>query len=196
MERLVAVIELILGYHPKGLRVLVGEVEPTVGELDAILRCVLALGDGLPGRVAAAFSSSPSSPQERAMGRAAALLGIVEEAGGWGHLATAARFYREAYPQTWAIFADHVLTIAPGGVSRLEAEGQLARIARKHNVGIRTVAQKRQTVPEAIARYALLAPVEELTRLQSARFFNVREELPRRRREERGATQLVLPLWG
>jgi hypothetical protein len=90
-----------------------------------------------------------------------------------------------------------VLTIAPGGASRLEAESQLARIARKYNVSLRTVAQKRQIVPEAIARYALLAPVEELTRLQSARFFSVRETLPRRhRREERGATQLVLPLWG
>jgi hypothetical protein len=47
-------------------------------------------------------------------------------------------------------------------------------------------------VPEAIARYALLAPVEELTRLHSAPFFSVREALPRRhRREERGATQLA-----
>jgi len=151
-ERLAAVIELILEYHPKGLRVLVGEAEPTTAELDEILRCVCGSGGDLPARVTAAF---PSSPQERCFLRAAAILSIVAEGGGWAGVASMAREFRELYSETWEIFRLHVEWVKLGGGSRLEYDSALLRIASRFNVSTDTVQRKRRFVVDAIAGAAI-----------------------------------------
>ena len=150
VRRLVAVIELILEYHPKGLRVLVGDAEPTTAELDDILRSVCARD--LPTRVSAAF---PNSLQERRLVRADAILDIVSEGGGWAGIAEMARQFRELYSETWEIFRLHVEWIDAGGGSRLEKDTVLMRIASRFNVSADTVRRKRRFVVDKIAEAAI-----------------------------------------
>jgi hypothetical protein len=152
VRRLAAVIELVLEYHPKGLRVLVGETEPTTAELGEILRCVCGYGNDLPARIAAAF---PSSPQERALMRVDTLLNIVAEGGGWAGIAMMAREFRELYSETWKIFSLHVEWIDTGGSSRLERDTALLRLSTRFNISVDTVQRKRRFVVDKIAAAAI-----------------------------------------
>jgi hypothetical protein len=157
MTRLAAVIELILAYHPKALRVLTGEHVPTLMELSEVVRD--AGEHDAAGFISAALSeSAPGSAQLAGLVRGEALQSVIDDAGGWEHIVEAVRFYRRAFPTTWAIFADHILTVAPGGASRLEDEAQLARMAGKYRVRRATVCEKRRIVPETVARYAEMTP--------------------------------------
>ena len=149
VKRLAAVIELILKYHPKGLRVLVGDIEPTTAELDEILRCVE--GNELPLRVAAAF---PSSPQERGVMRAETIIAIVGEGGGWSGVAAMAREFRNLYRETWEIFRVHVEWIDSSG-SRIEQDSALRRMAVRFGISEDTIQRKRRFVIEKIAAAAV-----------------------------------------
>ena len=149
VKRLAAVIELILKYHPKGLRVLVGDVEPTMTELDEILQSVE--DNDLPFRIAAAF---PSSPQERGLMRAETILSIVDEGGGWAGIAQMARDFRELYSDTWEIFRTHVEWIDNGN-SRIEQDSALRRMAVRFGISEDTIQRKRRFVIEKIAIAAI-----------------------------------------
>jgi hypothetical protein len=166
LTRLAAVIELILTYHPKALRVIAGEHEPTLMELSEV---VLNAGDhDAAGIISAALSESiPASGQLASIVRGEALQRIIDDAGGWDHIVEAVSFYRNSFPTTWAIFVDHLLTVAPGGSSRLEDEAQLARMAEKYGVRRATLCEKRRIVPEAVARYADMTPRGEFRRLSN-----------------------------
>jgi len=153
VRRLAAVIELILTYHPKGLRVLVGECEPTTAELAEILQCVCDSGPDVSPRVAAAF---PTSPQERALISVDTILDIVAEGGGWAGIAAMARQFREVRSEDWAIFHAHVLWVKPCGASRIGQDPVLLRIADKFGVCPDTVTRKREAVVYEIAKYAIM----------------------------------------
>ena len=152
VEKLSAVIELILEYHPKGLRVLVGEVEPTTEELNAILQGICRSDSEPSARVAAAF---PTSPQERSLMRVESLLNVVSEAGSWPGIAAMAREFRELYSDTWEIFRTHVEWIETGGGTRGEYEPALVRLADRFKISVDTVQRKRRFVVDMIASAAL-----------------------------------------
>ena len=152
ISRLTAVIELILAYHPFGLRVLIGEVEPTTQDLDHILQSVCTQDTEPMSRIAAAF---PSSPQERSLIRAETILEIVAEAGGWSGIAVMAREFRELYSDTWEIFRTHVEWIEAGGGTRKEYDTALMRLASRFDISVDTVQRKRRFVVEMIASAAL-----------------------------------------
>jgi hypothetical protein len=157
ISALVAVVELLLEYHPKALRILLGECVPTLMELAEIVRSASEAPDGGYGA-----AGLPHSKQLTDLVRGEGMQRVIDDVGGWSQLAEAVQFYRKAFPTTWAIFVDHVLSIVPGGVSRIEEQSQLARIAQKYGVRPATVCEKRKIVPEAIARYAEMAPWGEL----------------------------------
>lgn len=152
IEKLAAVIELILEYHPRGLRVLVGEVEPTTAELNEILGCICSTESEPSARVAAAF---PNSPQERSLMRAESILTVVNEAGGWAGIAAMAREFRELYSETGEIFRTHVEWIEAGGGTRKEYDTALMRLATRFDVSVDTVRRKRRFAVEMIASAAL-----------------------------------------
>jgi hypothetical protein len=165
MTRLTAVIELVLAYHPKALRILAGDYVPTLMELSEVVRDAGEAGG--EGFLSAAGLSEAASDSGQLKGLVCgeALQQVIDNAGGWGHIVEAARFYGSVFPTTWAIFVDHLLTVAPGGASRLEDEAQLARMAEKYGVRRATVCEKRRIVPEAVARYAEMTPRGEFHRL-------------------------------
>ena len=186
---LAAVIELLLRYHRRALRVLLGDYVPTLLELSEVIREAEEGGCVIPGLRA---GGTPFSRQLSEIIRGEAVQRVVDVAGGWEHIAEVVRFYRKSFPTTWAIFADHVLTIAPGGASRLEEESQLERIAKKYGIKrLTTVSEKRKIVPEAIARYAEMIPEGELDALSGL----VCGERPARGKiDKEHSGQLPLPL--
>jgi hypothetical protein len=151
-NKLVAVIELILRYHPKGLRVLVGEVEPTTEELNQMIRSAEKYDEDLVTRVVRPF---PSSPQERALIRADTILSIVNDVGGWKGLAIMARECRELRSESWEIFRLHVEWIKVGGGTRLENGTALQRIAERFRISPDTVLRKRHYIVSAIVEAAI-----------------------------------------
>lgn len=161
---LVAVIELLIAYHPKALRILLGEHEPTLFELDEVVRNASAPAG--VGRV----SGGARSRQLAALMRGEAIQDVVDRVGGWRQLAEAALFYRARFPTTWGIFADHVMHIASGDIPRIEERPLLQSIADAYGVSRSTVSEKRRLVPYAIARYAEMAPYGELQNLRGGAY--------------------------
>lgn len=157
---LVAVIELLIAYHPKAIRILLGEHEPTLMELAQVIRAASEHDEEAPKQ-----NGEPQSRQLADMVKGEGIQRIVDEVGGWEQLAEAVLYYREAFPATWGVFADHVLSIIPGGASRLDEESQLRRIASQYKVSMPTVIARRKDVPYAIARYAEMFPPGELRRM-------------------------------
>lgn len=161
---LVAVIELLIAYHPKVLRILLGEYEPTLLELAEIVRNASEPADG------ARVSSGARSRQLAALMRGESIQDAVDRVGGWRQLAEAALFYRDRFPATWGIFADHVMHIASGDIPRIEERSLLQSIAETYGVSRSTVSEKRRLVPYAIARYAEMAPYGELQNLRGGTY--------------------------
>lgn len=167
---LVAVIELLLAYHPKAIRILLGEHEPTLMELAKVISAASEHDEEAPQQ-----SGEPQSRQLADMVKGEGIQRIVDEVGGWKQLAEAVLYYRDAFPSTWGMFADHVLSIIPGGASRLEEESQLQRIADQYLVTPPTVIARRKSVPYAIARYAEMFPPGELRRMMSGTYVTATE---------------------
>ena len=176
IPRLVAVIELLLQYHPKALRILVGEYVPDLMELSEIVQAASEVEENAPNA-----SGLPKSKQLANIVRGESIQSVIDEVGGWEHLSEAVRLYRDNFPKTWAIFVDHVFSVEPGRATRLEEQTQLKRIADKHGFCIATICEKRKIVPEAIARYAEMAPRGELRLLADG---PIRAEDAERARQE------------
>ena len=147
VAQLVAVIELLLRYHELGLRVLVGEVEPTTQEIADIIRAV-SVFDEIPQRFVAAF---PSSPQEQNVIQVEHILDIVSQAGGWGKIAETAREFRLIHPRAWNIFRSHVAWIDGSRGTRGESDTVLKKIASKFKISGNTVLNKRHFTVKKIA---------------------------------------------
>ena len=139
VAQLIAVIEMILQYHESGIRVLVGEVEPTTQEISDIVHAISAF-DEIPQRIAAVF---PSSPQERSLIQVEHILDIVSQAGGWERIAETAREFRVIHPRTWSIFRSHAAWIDGNKGTRGEADSVLKKIANKYKISVSTVQRKR-----------------------------------------------------
>lgn len=151
VDKLAAVIEMILQYHPFGLRVITGDVQPTTDELWDILASLLS-SDEPPQRIAAAF---PSSSQERNLMKIESIIEIVNMAGGWAGIATMAREFRKKYVESWEIFRSHVEWIDVNMRTQGESDTALERIAFEFGISTDTVQRKRRFVVRSIAAAAL-----------------------------------------
>ncbi len=160
VQRLADVIDFVIRCHPMGLRIIAGDVPPPSTE---DLMEILSGFEGLGGCDVARVDASPSGhgPQESLVLKADEMEKILAWAGGWKQIITVTKEYTKAFPKDWGIFIHHVLWIdSLRDHSRLH-EPQLQRVARKFGVSEETVLRRRKEVPRAIARAALLAPVED-----------------------------------
>jgi len=151
VPRLAALIALIAHYHPRGLRVLLGDSpEPTTEELAELLDSLQQqddLGVMVDGGVKAGEGLALYC-------RVEPILEIVDLAGGWAEIQACARQVRSLEPLAWNLFAECVMWVGSG--SRLNEGGHLERIAQKYGVSVPTVYRWRNEVPKLIARHALL----------------------------------------
>jgi hypothetical protein len=151
IPRLAALINLVATYHPRGLKVILGEdPEPTLADLDEILQGISdkkELGVFIDG-------GRQSQAALDLVCRMGPVSLVIDQAGGWDNIAASAREVKEYEPQAWNLFAESLLWVGRG--SRLENEGgHLSRIAMKYKVHTRTVIRWRDEVPRMIARLAL-----------------------------------------
>jgi hypothetical protein len=153
-DKLVSVVELLLQSHPCGLRVLTGEV-PAPSFEDLVL---MIQDQGKNPSEVRVQGGRFTSEQESCVVKAEAIQEALDACGGWEAVVGMAKSYREAFPQSWRIFVDHVSWVGAGGISRLSGEGQLERIAEKHGVSTDTVQRRRKEVVETIARNAMRVP--------------------------------------
>ena len=153
-KRLVSVVELLLQSHPCGLRVLTGEV-PAPSFEDLVL---MIQDQGKNPSEVRVQGGRFTSEQESCVVKAEAIQEALDACGGWEAVIGMANSYREAFPQSWRIFVDHLTWVGAGGISRLSGESQLERIAEKHGVSPDTVQRRRKEVVETIARNAMRVP--------------------------------------
>lgn len=153
---LVEAVETVLRFLPDGVRVLVGDTPPP--DVDAIARMLMSAnscgGEDLGVRV----DGGEGVPYaQRLAERVDRFERIIQDAGGWEHLVSEVRSYREICPREWAVFVDHLRYVRPGGTFRL-GDGRLARIARRHGVCEATVIKIRRSVVEDIALAVIASP--------------------------------------
>ena len=150
IPRLAALISLVATYHPRGLRVLLGDdPEPTLSELDEILRGI----SSQPDLGTTIETGRPSQTALDLVCRLGPVAQTIDRAGGWATIADAARTVQRLEPLAWNLFAESVIWVGTG--SRLGTGGHQARIAVKYGVSVPTVARWKADVPVLIARYAL-----------------------------------------
>jgi hypothetical protein len=161
VERLAAVIDLILRYHPFGLKVLKGEVVPTTDELSEIVRTISAADEsGIH-----ATSNFRMFEQERRVISADALMEPVEMAGGWSVIADVIRAYAKMFPETWEMVRLHTEWVEPGGHSKMLGESAVNRIAARFGVSAETVRLKRSRALYQIAKAAMTTDRDGFLRL-------------------------------
>lgn len=151
IPRLAALISIVATYHPRGLRVLLGEdPEPTLGELDELLNGITNKAD-LGTTIDGGRLTQTALDLVCRMGHVSL---TIDKAGGWDNIAASAREVKEYEPQAWNLFAESVQWVGKG--SRLENQGgHLTRIAIKYKVSARTVLRWKEAVPRMIAKVAL-----------------------------------------
>lgn len=151
IPRLAALINIVATYHPRGLKVLLGEdPEPTLADLDEILQGISdkkELGCFIDG-------GRQSQAALDLVCRMGPVSLTIDKAGGWDNIAASAREVKEYEPQAWNLFAESVQWVGKG--SRLENQGgHLTRIAIKYKVSARTVLRWKEAIPKMIAKVAL-----------------------------------------
>ena len=162
-DSLIHALSLIVDRHERALRILAGEYVPTSEELSAIAESVKTKpAESIRRGKNRKANISAESPQLSKLLRAEELEQAITAAGGWSHIAAAAAYVKERYPDSWAIFEEYVTFAEPGGVSRLPGEGVIGRLCDLHGLDKDTVIRLRQTVLYLIAKCALLCPDSQL----------------------------------
>lgn len=151
VPRLAALVTLIANYHPRGLRVLLGESpEPTTEELAELVESL----QDKPDLGVSVDGGAQGGEPLNAFCRAEPLLEIIDLAGGWPEIQESTRQVRALEPLAWNLFAECIMWVGSG--SRLnECGGHLERIAAKYRVSVPTVYRWRNEVPNLIARHSL-----------------------------------------
>lgn len=162
VPRLASIITLVAQYHPRGLRVLLGQdPEPTTEELADLVNDISSRED-------LGVQVDTSSISQEALNLVCRMEGvdeIIEMARGWPNVSAAARDVQLLEPLAWNLFAEGIMWVSCG--SRLNEEGHLARIAHKYGVSVPTVSKWRTDVPLLIARNALLGGQSVLSFVRS-----------------------------
>jgi hypothetical protein len=150
IPRLAALINIVATYHPRGLKVLLGEdPEPTLADLDEILQGISdkqELGVFIDG-------GRQSQAALDLVCRMGPVSLTIDKAGGWDNIAAAARQVKEHEALAWSLFAESVIWTGKG--SKLNSSGHQARIAIKYGVSVPTVRRWWHETPLLIARLAL-----------------------------------------
>jgi hypothetical protein len=132
---LTAVIVLLTRTHPSGNRVLLGEYSPP--DADEVSAMLGALGDPPDPEMRVDGGVLSLSEAIRVVERVDRFDEIVQAAGGWEHIAKAAREWSRHYAVSWGVVKDHAMLT---GASAFRVDGsQIEKIAAKHGICERTV---------------------------------------------------------
>lgn len=147
VDRLTAIIEALVSYHPAGILILLGE-RP-------------ALSSSEWADLIEAVKSSPEeervdvSPSTDAFfHRVAEGLDItryLEKYGGWKSVVEASKNFRARNPQDWNLFVEALRLEMDPLSSRLQGSG-IERISAMYGVSRKTVLRRRRIVPFSIAQ--------------------------------------------
>lgn len=163
LDCLVRCLNLVLRYHPAGLRVLLGQAKPP--DMEEI--CRMLESSSTREELGVRVNSGARIPfAERCLEVEELFCATIEKSGGWKHIAACFREFQEQCPQDWDLFRDHVMWVRPGGIFRL-GTGMLARLAEKHGVSEDTIQRRRHEVVEQVARLILMETPEGGIRLIS-----------------------------
>lgn len=145
VAQVVAVLELFARYHPAGLGVLLGQVQPpSTQEIAEIIDAFSGTGN-LGVRISGGISIPDA---ERVLSITEAVTSIIDAIGGWDHIAAITRDLRNAYsPESWNEIADFAAHITPGGSIRDGGGGMGARLFgtdgySRHDISERTARRR------------------------------------------------------
>ncbi|WP_286978876.1 hypothetical protein [Aminobacterium sp. UBA5514] len=148
IERLSAIIDLLVTYHPSGVMVLLGE-RPPLSDVEWFELAQSIKSEDDIERVDSSVNTDAFFGQIAA---GDAIVQFLETLGTWETVVQSARSFRKVFPADWNMFIDHVRYVDNPFSSRLYKESMLARVATKYSVDPKTVTRRRKTVPLAIAR--------------------------------------------
>lgn len=140
VAQVVAVLELLARFHPAGLGMLLGQVQPPTDDEIAELLGSFSQSSDLGVRI----SGGVSIPEpERIISLAGMFNGIIAAIGGWRHIWQMAREVRDDIsPDLWREAVDYVTHIAPGGKIRDGAGGMGARLFQTNGEGRHGIAER------------------------------------------------------
>lgn len=149
-DRIAAVIDLLISYHPKGFKILMGEAPtPTPLEIHEMMN---ATRFPMPDDFKPTTRSSETQA-ERIVHDTEYFEKTISVAGGWPHLTKTVHDFRESTPRVWAVVVDYEKFVS----FQIERCGsKLGFVAKKHGVGVNTVLRYRRNFPVKIAQMCLL----------------------------------------
>lgn len=151
VDKLAAIVELLVSYHPSGLMILLGERPPlSAQQWASLVQSIQAVPD--IERVDASVNIDGFFNQV-AVGDL--IISFIEKLGSWDVVVEAVQSFRRIFPLDWNLFVEHIRFISNPLSSRLNSESMLSRISYKYGVDNKTVTRRRKLVPLSIAREAI-----------------------------------------
>ncbi|ADE57251.1 hypothetical protein Amico_1127 [Aminobacterium colombiense DSM 12261] len=150
VDKLAAIVELLVSYHPSGLMILLGERPPlSAQQWASLVQSIQAVPD--IERVDASVNIDGFFNQV-AVGDS--IISFIEKLGSWDVVVEAVQSFRRIFPSDWNLFVEHIRFVSNPLASRLH-DSMLCRIASKYGVDAKTVTRRRKLVPVTIAREAI-----------------------------------------
>lgn len=151
VEKLAAIIELLVSYHPSGILILLGERPP----LSALEWADLARSIQKETDIEHIDMSINTDGFFSQITIGDTIISFIEKLGSWDVVVEAVQSFRRIFPSDWNLFVEHIRFISNPLSSRLNSESMLSRIADKYGVDNKTVTRRRKLVPLSIAREAI-----------------------------------------
>lgn len=148
-DQLAEIIDMLLDRHPMGLRVLTGETSPPTQEEIHLMYQAGRTGED-PGVRMNNSGTPPPHHMDNVLCDEQKFNKIIEKSGGWVHIVSVAREWKEYRPKTWAVVEAHIAWVPVGGFSRLD-EPQLQKVADKHGLSPKTMQRYRREFPHDFA---------------------------------------------
>lgn len=154
VSQVVAVLELLIRFHPAGMSLL-ANYAPSEDDIRDLVRSIKTTDD-LGVRV---MGGHTTAPQERDVGIADAVVWIIDGVGSWVNIWIAAEEYRNIMgPDLWREITDYVTHIRPGGAIHDGAGGYGNKYfgARgRHDISLRTARRRFRDLLRVIATKAM-----------------------------------------
>ena len=154
-ERVLSLIDILISCHPQGFGVLLGEV----GAPDS--RMIHEMFNSQRVKMPDDFRPATLSIEteaERIIYDREYFDEAVKMAGGWEHIHTVSKEFREADYRTWAVVMDHTKFVKKT-LSRYGSK--LEHVAWKHKLAPNTVLRYRREFPIKLAEMLLMPPSDE-----------------------------------
>lgn len=154
VSQVVAVLELLIRFHPAGMSILAGHA-PSEDEIRDIVRSIRTTDD-LGARI---MGRRKKNALELDVCMIDTVSWIIEGVGGWVNIRIAAEEYRNVMgPDLWREITDYVAFISPGGTIRDGAGGYGMKFfgaGGKHGITLRTARRRFRGLLRVIATKAM-----------------------------------------